>query len=80
MAKATKTTKPVVKKTVTAPAAEAPAPAPRKVNRPSVLIKKTAAELRDLIGADTAIGVSRKELSKLIVNAHASKVLGDAGL
>lgn len=52
----------------------------RTVNRESVLIKKTAAELRDLIGADTPIGVSRRELKAVLLKQNTAKVLGDAGL
>jgi len=59
MAKPVKTTKPAPKKT--APVIDAPAPAVKARSRETVLVKKTAAELHDLIG-DRPIGVSRKEL------------------
>lgn len=52
----------------------------RTVNRESVLVQKTPAELRDLIGADTKIGVSRRELRAIVLKQGADKMLKDAGL
>ena len=52
----------------------------RTVNRESVLLKKTPAELRDLIGADTPIGVSRRELRAIVLKQKSAEMLGDAGL
>jgi len=70
------TTKPVIKKT-----APAPAVAEKKTrNRPAVLLKVTASKLRELIGADTPIGVSRKELTILLTKAQSRDVLAEAGL
>lgn len=77
--KLNKTTAPAVKATVEK-SVTTPAPAPATRNRKAVLLKKTAAELRELIGADTPIGVSAKELKNLILSQHADKVLSDAGL
>ena len=57
----------------------APAPAVKR-SRESVLLKVTASKLRDLIGADTEIGVSRKELNALVTKQAAKSALAAAGL
>ena len=64
------------KTTVTTPEIEAPA----KKGRGLVLIQKTASEIHELIGADTSVGVSRKELKALILAARAKDVLKGTGL
>lgn len=64
----------VIKKTAPKPAAVTPAPAPapekKTRNRKAVLVKVTASWLREHIGADTQIGVSRKELTKLLTKEN----------
>lgn len=70
-------TKPTIKKPATPVAAKS---TPVARNRGAVLIKVTATKLRDLIGADTEIGVSRKELKVLLLKSKASDVLAEAGL
>lgn len=52
----------------------------RTVNRESVLLKKTPAELGDLIGTDTPIGVSRRELRAIVLKKKSAELLGEAGL
>lgn len=74
MAKPVKTTKPAPKKT--APVIDAPAPKTR--NRETVLVKKTAAELHDLIG-DAPIGVSRKELLDIQMKQERAKLSAALG-
>ena len=47
-------------------------------NRPTVLVKKTASELHDLIG-DTPIGVSRKELVDIQLKNERAKLSASLG-
>ena len=74
--------KPIIKKNVTSAQSDStPAVAEKKTrNRETVLIKVTASKLRELIGADTVIGVSRKELRILLTKASTTDVLAEAGL
>lgn len=66
--------KPVIKKS-------APVVTEKKTrNRESVLLKVTPSKLRELIGADTEIGVSRKELKAIVLKAKSKSVLAEAGL
>lgn len=76
MAKAVKTTKSAPKKT--APVLDAPAPTVRTRSRETVLVKKTAAELHDLIG-DAPIGVSRKELLDIQMKQERAKLSAALG-
>jgi hypothetical protein len=72
--------KPVIKKS-SAPKTEAPAPVAKKTrDRQTVLLKVTASKLKELIGADTEIGVSRKELNQLITKGAGAAALAAAGL
>ena len=71
--------KPVIKKSVTAAPKAVVAEAPKTRNRQTVLIKVTASKLHDLIG-DQEIGVSRKELTKLITAGATAATLAAAGL
>lgn len=70
--------KPVIKKS-SAPKIEAPAEKKTR-NRETVLIKVTASKLKDLIGVDTEIGVSRKELNALVTKGATAAALKAAGL
>lgn len=72
MAKPTKTTK-----TKSVPVI-AEAASKKTCNRPTVLVKKTAAELHDLIG-DTPIGVSRKELVDIQLKNERAKLSASLG-
>lgn len=73
MAKPTKTTK------TRKPAPAIAETAPKKTrNRETVLVKKTAAELHDLIG-DTPIGVSRKELLDIQMKQERAKLSAALG-
>lgn len=76
MAKPTKTTKSAPKKT--APVLDDSAPAKKTCNRETVLVKKTAAELHDLIG-DIPIGVSRKELLDIQMKQERAKLSAALG-
>lgn len=49
-------------------------------SRATVLIKVTASKLKELIGADTEIGVSRKELNAIVTKGAAAAALKEAGL
>ena len=49
-------------------------------NRQAVLVKVSATKLKDLIGADTLIGVSRKELTALLTKKASVDVLAEAGI
>jgi hypothetical protein len=70
--------KPQIKKAST-PAS--PAPATRKTReRKTVLVKVTATKLKELLGADVEIGVSRKELTALLTKKTSVDVLADAGI
>ena len=71
--------KPVIKKSAPAPAPTA-ATTRKTRERQTVLIKVTASKLKDLIGADTEIGVSRKELNAIITNGAGAAALKEAGL
>lgn len=72
--------KPEIKKSST-PKAPAPAPADKKTrDRQTVLLKVTASKLKELIGADTEIGVSRKELTNLLTKGAGAAALKAAGL
>jgi hypothetical protein len=73
-----KTTKPVIKKTT--PATPAPVAEKKTRIKQSVLLKVTASKLRELIGADTEIGVSRKELNALVTKGATAAALAAAGL
>ncbi len=75
MAKPTKTTKPVKKST---PVLDAPAPVTKTRARETVLVKKTAAELHDLIGG-APIGVSRKELLDIQMKQERAKLSAALG-
>ena len=70
-------TKPVIKKS--APVAK-PVTEKKTRNRETVLLKVTASKLKDLIGPDTEIGVSRKELKNLLLKKQSEGVLAAAGL
>lgn len=76
--------KTAVKKTKSAPKIEAQAPAaPIKTktrDRKSVFVYLTASELRDRIGADVRIGISRKELTAIILKEKKAQLLADEGL
>lgn len=72
----TKTTKPV-KSTKPAPVI-ADAPVAKTRSRATVLVKKTASELHDLIG-DTPIGVSRKELLDIQMKQERAKLSASLG-
>lgn len=61
----------------TAPAATAPA---KTRERKNVLVKVTASKLKELIGADTPIGVSRKELTAHLTKKSTVDVLAEAGV
>lgn len=73
--------KPVIKKSAESKAPKAPAPAPvaekATRNRPAVLVQVTASYLRDKIGADTKIGVSRKQLTAILAKAQTADLLSD---
>ncbi len=70
--------KPVIKKETKTPAA---APVAKKTrDRQTVLVKVSATKLKDLIGADTLIGVSRKELTQLLTKKASVDVLAEAGI
>lgn len=49
-------------------------------NKEKVLVLKTATELKDLIGADTPIGVSRKTLKAIVLKQREAEVLSDLGI
>lgn len=70
------------KKTKSAPKIETSDPAPAKAsrNRKSVFIQLTASELSDRIGADVKIGVSRKDLTAIILKEKKAQLLADEGL
>lgn len=53
--------------------------APTKT-RDKVLKQYTPSELRELIGADTKIGVSLKELKLIVLKAKTAEILAEAGL
>lgn len=58
-----------------------PAPAEKKTReRKNVLVKVTASKLKELIGADTEIGVSRKELTAFLTKKSTVDVLAEAGV
>lgn len=69
-------------KTKSAPKKAAPVlddwPSATTRNRETVLVKKTAAELHDLIG-DTPIGVSRKELLDIQMKQERAKLSAALG-
>lgn len=69
--KTTKTTK-------SAPVLDDSASVKKTRNRETVLVKKTAAELHDLIG-DTPIGVSRKELLDIQMKQERAKLSAALG-
>lgn len=70
--KATKASKSV--KSASVPAAT-PAPEKKVRNRPTVLVKKTAKQLIELLGGDDiAIGVSRKELTVFLTRKKAAAI------
>lgn len=48
--------------------------------RSKVLKQYTPSELRELIGADTKIGVSLKELKLIVLKAKTAEILKEAGL
>ena len=66
--------KPVIKKSA------APATEKKTRLRQTVLLKVTATKLKELIGADTEIGVSRKELTALLSKGATANALAAAGL
>ena len=69
-----KLTKPAAKK-VNKPVIEAPASEKKTRNRPTVLVKKTAKQLIEMLGSeDIAIGVSRKELVAILNKKTAAKI------
>ena len=71
--------KPTVKATKTAPTPEiAPAKASRRGG--AVLVYKSASEIKDLIGADVKIGVSKKSLTKAFTDAKLADALADSGI
>lgn len=70
--------KPAIKKEAKTPTITPAAKQTR--NRPTVLVKVSATKLKDLIGADTLIGVSRKELTALLTKKTSADVLADAGI
>jgi len=75
--------KPVIKKSTapkTAQAAPSAPPVTKTRSRETVLVKVTASKLRELIGAETEIGVSRKELNALVTKGAAAAALAAAGL
>ncbi len=59
------------------PAIETEAPAS---SRSKVLKQFTPSELKDLVGADTKIGVSLKELKIIVLKKGADAILAEAGL
>lgn len=63
-----KMAKPTIKKTATKPAAKATTSteAPVKQSKGLTLIHKTPSELKDLVGADVPVAVSKSFLVKLI--------------
>jgi hypothetical protein len=79
--KTKKMAKPVIKKETKTPAATPVASAAKKPrDRQTVLVKVSATKLKDLIGADTLIGVSRKELTQLLTKKASADVLAEAGI
>jgi hypothetical protein len=83
MAKTTNKTTPTTKRPQ--PPVPTPESAPAKVRkerkeRKSVFVIKTASELRDMIGADTPIGVSRTDLTNIVLAARKEELLAGTGL
>ena len=73
--------KPEIKKSAPAKATPTAAPVAKKTRvRETVLLKVTATKLKELIGADTEIGVSRKELNALVTKGATAAALKAAGL
>lgn len=71
--------KPVIKKDTKTPAAASVAKKATR-ERKTVLVKVSATWLKDKIGADTPIGVSRKELTQLLTKSAVGDVLTEAGI
>jgi hypothetical protein len=72
--------KPVIRSSAPKSASAAPAPQKATRTRESVLLKVTPEKLASLIGKDTEIGVSRKELTNLISEKSRKTALAEAGL
>lgn len=71
--------KPTIKKTAPKPVAktEAPAEAPAKKSKGLTLIHKTPTELKDLVGADVPVAVSKSFLVKLIQKQKLAELTAD---